>query len=81
MPFRNILAAVAVTSLAVSPVAAKTITNPKSVSASQVKRAAPKQLAESKFGGKNGVLVALAAAAAIALGIVLLSGDDSPTSP
>jgi hypothetical protein len=81
MSFRKTLAVVAVASLAVTPVAAQTMATSKSVVASKAKRAGPSQLAESKFGGKNGVLVALAAAAAVALGIVVLSGDDKPTSP
>ena len=74
------LAAIAAVSLLSAPVMAQaTPVASKSVGVSKVKRVGAATKDESKQGG-NGLIIGLVAAAAVIVGIVVLSGDDS-TSP
>ena len=74
------LAAVAAASLVSAPVMAQSLSvASKAVGASKVKRVGAATKDESKQGG-NGLIIGLVAAAAVIVGIVVLSGDDS-TSP
>ena len=77
MKFRNLLAATAVASLAVSPALAQ---------APAADRASAPVAGESQFGGDGdgaGIIIALLAAAAIIAGIIIAADnkDDTPVSP
>ena len=74
------LAAVAAASLLSAPVMAQSVsTASKSVGVSKVKRAGVAAKEESKQAS-SGLLIGLAVAAAVVVGIVVLS-DDEPNSP
>ncbi len=74
------LAAVAAASLLSAPVMAQSVsTASKSVGVSKVKRAGAVAKEESKQAS-SGLLIGLAVAAAVVVGIVVLS-DDEPNSP
>lgn len=77
---KNTLAAVAAIALAAIPVTAQAADSKAKPVASKVKRAGSASNEESKIGAGVGLLLPLAAAAAIILGVVVLS-DDSPSSP
>ncbi len=83
MRLGKILAIASAATLMCAPIAAQASTASKSVAASKVQRAGVAKKGESKLGGEGGstTLIAIGAAAAIILGIVLLTGDDSPSSP
>jgi hypothetical protein len=77
---KNSLAAVAMATLALAPIAAQAQSTP--VEASQIERAGADRENESKIGGVS-VFLAILALAAIAAGIVLAVGNnnDDATSP
>lgn len=75
MKFRNLLAATAAVSLAVSPALAQT---------ANADRTAAPVAEESEFGGESGgagIILALLAAAAIIAGIVIAGGNEDDTAP
>lgn len=74
-------AVVAAAMLIGSPVAAQSSLSLAKPAASKAKRVGTVAKKEDKFGGNNGVIVGVLAAVAVIVGIILISGDDSPSSP
>ena len=78
---KNILAAAAAIAVIGSPIAAHASNAVSKPVTAEVKRVGTAKKAENKLAGGSGTLVALAVAAAVVLGVVLLSDDDNPSSP
>lgn len=74
-------AVVATAMLVASPVAAQSSLSISKASASKAKRVGTVAKEEDKFGGSNGMIVGILAAIALIVGIIVISGDDSPSSP
>tara|TARA_R110001599_G_scaffold169808_1_gene359802 strand:- start:62 stop:355 length:294 start_codon:yes stop_codon:yes gene_type:complete len=77
MKFGNLAAAVAAVSLVAAPVAAQAVSS----FAPTIERAGAKSAASEQLEGENGILIALLAAAAVIAGIIIIAGDNDPTSP
>ena len=77
MKFGKLAAAVAAVSLVAAPVAAQAVNS----SASAAQRVGAISSFDEKLEGENGILIALLAAAAVIAGIILIAGDNDPTSP
>jgi hypothetical protein len=76
---KEILATTAAVALAFSPAVAQAAQAKAKPVSSKVKRAAQANKGENKLGGASGTLIGVIAAAAVILGIVLVSdGSDSP---
>jgi hypothetical protein len=83
MRLGKLLALASAATLMCAPIAAQAATASKSVAASKVQRAGIAKKSVSKLGGEGGssTLIAIGAAIAVIVGIVLLTDDDSPSSP
>ncbi|MEQ8744382.1 hypothetical protein [Parasphingorhabdus sp.] len=77
MKFGKLAAAVAAVSLVAAPVAAQAVNS----SASAAQRVGAISPFDEKLEGENGILIALLAAAAVIAGIIIIAGDNDPTSP
>lgn len=76
---KHTLAAISALALATAPAVAQAAETKAKPVSSSVKRVGTAAKQENKLGGGNGTIIAIVAAAAIILGIVLLSdGSDSP---
>ncbi|MFM2409721.1 MAG: hypothetical protein RL481_549 [Pseudomonadota bacterium] len=76
---KQILATTAAVALAFSPAVAQAAQAKAKPVSSKVKRAAQATKGENKLAGASGTLIGVIAAAAVILGIVLVSdGSDSP---